>query len=54
MPLAGAAFKLVSFDRAHRIGAVLYIGLGWAGLALAPAVWHRGGPHFAAIGTLAT
>lgn len=41
--LAGAAFKLVSFDRAHRIGVVLYIGLGWAGLALAPAAWHRGG-----------
>jgi hemolysin III len=41
--IAGAAFKLVYFDRAHRIGAILYIGLGWVGLALAPAVWHRGG-----------
>jgi len=41
--IAGAMFKLVYFDRAHRIGAILYIGLGWVGLALAPAVWHRGG-----------
>lgn len=22
----------------------MYIAVGWAGLALVPAVWHRGGP----------
>jgi hemolysin III len=40
----GAGLKLFRFDRAHRTGVVLYVGMGWAGLALAPAVWHRGGP----------
>jgi hemolysin III len=39
----GAGFKLVSFHRAHRLGAAMYIALGWSGLALVPAVWHRGG-----------
>jgi len=39
----GAAFKVASFHRAHRLGSVMYIALGWSGLALAPAVWHRGG-----------
>ena len=39
----GAAFKLFSFHRANRWGAVMYIALGWSGLALVPAVWHRGG-----------
>lgn len=40
---AGATFKAVSFDRANRFGAVLYIALGWSGVALVPAVWQRGG-----------
>lgn len=41
--LASAAVKIVCFDRAHRFGSVMYISLGWAGLAIAPAVWQRGG-----------
>ncbi|MGB0111667.1 MAG: hemolysin III family protein, partial [Ilumatobacteraceae bacterium] len=31
------------FDRAHRFGSAMYIGLGWAGIAIAPALWQRGG-----------
>lgn len=41
--VASAVVKIAWFDRAHRFGAVMYIGLGWAGLAIAPALWHRGG-----------
>ena len=41
--LASAAVKIVWFDRAHRFGSFMYIGLGWAGLAIAPAVGQRGG-----------
>ena len=40
----GAAFKVFSFHRASRLGAAMYIAIGWAGLAIVPAVWHRGGP----------
>jgi hemolysin III len=40
----GAAFKVASFERAARIGVVMYIAIGWSGLALVPALWHRGGP----------
>ena len=40
---ASAAVKIVWFDRAHRFGSFMYIALGWAGVAIAPAVWHRGG-----------
>jgi len=41
--VASAAVKIVWFDRAHQFGSVMYIGLGWAGLAIAPALWQRGG-----------
>lgn len=41
--VASAAVKIVWFDRAHRFGSVMYIGLGWAGVAIAPALWQRGG-----------
>ncbi len=41
--LIGAVFKLVSFHRADRFGAVMYIVMGWSGIVLVPAVWHRGG-----------
>jgi hemolysin III len=41
--LAGAAFKVVGFDRAHWLGGPMYIALGWSGLALVPAVWRSGG-----------
>jgi hemolysin III len=39
----GALFKVASFHRANRFGALMYIVLGWSGLALVPAVWHHGG-----------
>ena len=39
----GAAFKVVSFHRANRLGVMMYIVLGWSGLVLVPSVWHRGG-----------
>ncbi len=39
----GAGFKIFSFHRANRLGTMMYIAIGWAGLALVPAVWHRGG-----------
>ena len=41
--IAGAAFKVFGFDRANRLGGVMYIALGWSGLVLVPAVWQRGG-----------
>ena len=41
--VASAAVKIGWFDRAHLFGSVMYIGLGWAGLAIAPAVGQRGG-----------
>ena len=40
----GAGFKIFHFHRANRLGVAMYIAIGWAGLALVPAVWHRGGP----------
>lgn len=40
---ASAVVKIAWFDRAHRFGSIMYIGLGWAGVAIAPALWHRGG-----------
>jgi len=40
---ASAAVKIAWFDRAHRFGAVMYITLGWAALAIIPALWHHGG-----------
>ena len=39
----GAVVKLTQFQRADRIGAVMYVAMGWAGLVLVPAVWHRRG-----------
>jgi hemolysin III len=39
----GAVVKLTQFHRADRIGAVLYVAMGWAGLVLVPAVWHQRG-----------
>ncbi|MGB0112860.1 MAG: hemolysin III family protein, partial [Ilumatobacteraceae bacterium] len=40
---ASAVVKIFWFDRAHRFGSAMYIGLGWAGIAIAPALWQRGG-----------
>jgi hemolysin III len=40
---AGAVVKLARFHRADRIGAVMYVAMGWAALLLVPAVWHQRG-----------
>lgn len=40
---AGAFFKIVLFDRAHRFGGALYIALGWSGVLLVVPVWRHGG-----------
>ena len=40
---ASAVVKVFWFDRAHRFGSAMYIGLGWAGIAIAPSVWRHGG-----------
>jgi hemolysin III len=37
----GAVVKLTQFHRVDRIGSVMYVAMGWAGLALVPALWHR-------------
>ena len=42
--LAGAVFKLLSFERAHGLGSAMYVAMGWSALLLAPAIWQRGGP----------
>jgi len=39
----GAVVKLTRFHRADRIGAVMYVAMGWAGLVLIPAVWQQRG-----------
>jgi len=39
----GAFAKAAWFDRAHRLGITTYIAIGWAGVALAPAIWHQRG-----------
>lgn len=41
---AGAALKVANFHRAKKAGTAIYIAIGWAGLALVPALWQRGGP----------
>lgn len=40
----GAWFKVFSFERTKRLGVAMYIAVGWAGLAIVPGVWDRGGP----------
>jgi hemolysin III len=39
----GAVVKFTQFQRADRLGAVMYIAMGWGALLLVPAVWHRRG-----------
>jgi hemolysin III len=39
----GAFAKAAWFERAHRLGVATYIAIGWAGVALGPAVWQQGG-----------
>jgi hemolysin III len=37
----GAVVKLTQFHRVDRIGSVMYVAMGWAGLLLVPALLHR-------------
>lgn len=39
--LFGVVLKVLWFQRFHRLGGALYLGLGWAGLAVMPALWAR-------------
>lgn len=39
----GVVLKLVAMERFERLGATLYIALGWAGLMALPALWQRPG-----------
>lgn len=39
----GAVIKIVNVPRSDRIGVILYIAIGWAGLILVPALWKHGG-----------
>lgn len=39
----GAVIKIVEYRHADRIGVVLYIGTGWAGVLLMPALWGQMG-----------
>ena len=41
--VTGAVVKLTRFHRSDRIGSVMYVAIGWAGLVLVPAVWHQRG-----------
>jgi len=41
--IVGATIKFASRGRADRIATAMYIGNGWAGILLAPALWTRGG-----------
>ena len=40
----GAWLKVFSFERTNRLGVAMYIAIGWAGVAIVPGVWDRGGP----------
>lgn len=41
--LGGAIIKFTDWQHRRVVGGVLYIGLGWAGLAALPALWRHGG-----------
>jgi hemolysin III len=41
----GATMKIMGWRWAAGIANGLYVGLGWAGLLLVPAIWHRFGPE---------
>lgn len=41
--VVGAVLKMTQFERANRLGPVMYIAMGWSGAALVPAMWQRGG-----------
>jgi hemolysin III len=39
--LCGVALKVFALDRLPRLGAAMYIVLGWAGVVIFPSLWHR-------------
>ena len=39
--VAGIVLKIVALDRYPRLGGALYIVVGWAGIVILPALWHR-------------
>jgi hemolysin III len=41
--LAGVAFKIFWLDRFPKLGGAMYIVVGWAGIVILPAMWHRPG-----------
>jgi hemolysin III len=43
--IGGALMKSLAFEwrHAHRVGGMMYIGLGWAGLVALPFLWQRSG-----------
>ena len=41
--ICGVVLKLVALDRFPRLGGAMYIVVGWAGIVILPAMWHRPG-----------
>jgi hemolysin III len=41
--LGGVALKVFAMDTLPRLGGAMYIVLGWAGVVIFPALWHRPG-----------
>ncbi|MCU1372108.1 MAG: hemolysin family channel protein [Ilumatobacteraceae bacterium] len=39
--LGGVAFKIFWLDRYPKFGGAMYIVVGWAGIMILPAMWHR-------------
>jgi hemolysin III len=37
----GIVLKVTAIDKYPKLGAAMYIALGWAGIAIFPALWHR-------------
>ncbi|MGN6693096.1 MAG: PAQR family membrane homeostasis protein TrhA [Aquihabitans sp.] len=41
--IGGVAFKIFWLDRFPKLGGAMYIVVGWAGIVILPAMWHRPG-----------
>lgn len=41
--ISGAVIKVADWRHADRVGVFLYLGIGWAGVLLIPALWRQGG-----------
>ncbi|MFN8016569.1 MAG: hemolysin III family protein [Acidimicrobiales bacterium] len=39
--IGGVILKLAALDRFPRLGGAMYIVVGWAGIVILPAMWHR-------------